>query len=67
MSRPIRVQLDLDTLPTIIRESVQQCFAVHRVQLAIDGRVLSPEETARYMREMGNNTAGVIALQEVTS
>lgn len=67
MARPIRVELDLDTLPAMILESAQTCFTAQRIQLAINGRILSPEETAKYMREMSNNTAGVIALHEAES
>lgn len=65
MPRVITIQIDLDELPAMIQESAQTCFAAHRIQLAIDGCVLPFEDVARYMREMGNNTAGVLALHEV--
>jgi hypothetical protein len=64
VSRKVTIEVDLDELPTMISEGVQQCLGVHRVQLTVDGRVLSPEEVRTRWREVGNNVAQTLALYE---
>ena len=67
MARKVLIEIDLDELSSMISESVQQCLAVHRLQLAVDGRVLTPDEAVMHWREVGNNVAGILALQEPES
>lgn len=62
MARMITLQVDLDTLPTVIMKSASTCFAAHRIRFTENGRVLTPDEWEARMRELGNNVAHVLAM-----
>ena len=61
MARKVTIEVDLDELPTMIRQSAQTCLAAHGIQFMERGRLLSAEETAARMRELGNNVAQLVA------